>query len=243
MVHGAFCGGWAFDAFRRPFEALGHEVLAIDLPGHGAVPDRSLLSRSSMSDYANAVVKACAQFDEPPILIGHSLGGLVTQIAATRMKPKAVVLLAPSAPWGIQGSSLEEGASAVGLYALGAFWCMAVDPDYGLAAGYSLDRFDPAERRAVFARMSPESGRALWETLNWWMDPFMTTLVPAHRLSAPVLAVAGGRDLIHPPSTVRQTAARLDGEILVFEQMSHWLIGEPGWEGVASAVLDWIGQR
>lgn len=243
MVHGAFCGGWAFDAFRQPFEAAGHEVLALDLPGHGAKPDRGLLSRVSMADYAKVVAEACRKAGEPPILIGHSLGGLVAQLAATRCQISAMILLAPSAPWGVPGSTLEEGASAVSLYALGPFWSMAVDPDYGLAAQYSLDRFPSADRRAMFAKMSPESGRALWETLNWWLDPFMTTMAPAHRIGAPVLAVAGGKDLIHPPVTVRQTAARIDGEILVFEQMSHWLIGEPGWEDVADACLRWLASR
>jgi hypothetical protein len=43
MVHGAFCGGWTFDAFRAPFEAAGHAVLTPDLIGHdgGGGVDRS----------------------------------------------------------------------------------------------------------------------------------------------------------------------------------------------------------
>jgi pimeloyl-ACP methyl ester carboxylesterase len=88
--------------------------------------------------------------------------------------------------------------------------------------------------------MRPESGRALWETLNWWLDPFATTLVPAGGVDAQVLAVAGGKDRIHPLATVRATAQRLGGETRVFAEMSHWLVGEPGWEDVASACLNWI---
>ena len=88
--------------------------------------------------------------------------------------------------------------------------------------------------------MRPESGRALFETLNWWLDPFMTTLVDAGKIAAPVLAIAGGQDVIHPPATVRASARRLGATFEEMPQMSHWLPGEPGWEDVASRCLAWI---
>jgi pimeloyl-ACP methyl ester carboxylesterase len=240
MIHGAFCGGWIFDQFRQPFEAAGHTVLALDLPGHQPKARPGAVTGVSMSDYARAVSQACAALDEPPILIGHSMGGLVAQLAAAKTPLKALVLLAPSAPWGVTGVTVEEAVSAVSLYALGPYWTMAIDPDYPSARHYSFDRLSAAERKAAFAKMTPESGRALWETLNWWLDPFATTLVSAGAIRAPVLAIAGGKDAVHPPATVRQTAARLGGEVKVFDEMSHWLPGEPGWEKVAAATLDWL---
>ncbi|MDO9337967.1 MAG: alpha/beta hydrolase [Caulobacter sp.] len=236
MVHGAFCAGWIWDDFKTPFEAAGHLVLTPDLPGHSPGTDPA---GKSMSDYADHIAAICAACEAPPVLIGHSLGGLVAQMTARKAPLAALVLLAPSAPWGVYGSTMEEGASAVSLYALGAFWLQSVAPDRGLANGYSLDRLDSDARKAAFARMVPESGRALWETLNWWLDPFMTTQVSA-KPGLPVLAMAGGRDLIHPAATVRQTALKMGGEAVVFEDMSHWLPGEPGWEAVADRCLAWL---
>jgi pimeloyl-ACP methyl ester carboxylesterase len=239
MVHGAFCAGWAFDAFRKPFEAAGHPVIAPDLPGHGGGAAATVVGQS-MSDYAEAVRRIVAAQDEPPILIGHSLGGLAAQMAARRARVAGLILLAPSAPWGVTGSTAEEAISAVSLYALGPYWALSIDPDYPAARRYLFDRLPRGARRGAFARLGPESGRALWETLNWWLDPFATTLVPARSVRAPVLAIAGGRDAIHPPATVRATASRLGGETRVFPGMSHWLIGEPGWEEVADTCLDWL---
>jgi pimeloyl-ACP methyl ester carboxylesterase len=163
-------------------------------------------------------------------------------MAASRARVAGLILLAPSSPWGVTGSTAEEAISAVSLFALGPFWALAVDPDYPSARRYLFDQLPRAERRATFARLVPESGRALWETLNWWLDPFATTLVGAASVRAPVLAVAGGLDAIHPAATVKAIADRLSGETRVFPAMSHWLVGEPGWEAVAETCLEWISR-
>lgn len=240
MVHGAFCGGWVFDDFARPFADAGHAVLTPDLPGHGAHEPRDAVLGRSMGDYAGAVAALARQQDEPPLLIGHSLGGLVSLMAAARAPVAGVILLAPSAPWGVGGSTMEEAISAVSLYALGPYWALAIEPDYPSFRRFTVDRLERAERRALYARMRPESGRALFETLNWWLDPFMTTLVRAERIGAPILALAGDRDVIHPPRTVRETMRRVGGEARVLDGMSHWLPGEPGWRDVADTCLGWI---
>jgi pimeloyl-ACP methyl ester carboxylesterase len=242
MVHGAFCGGWVFDRFKAPFERAGHLCLTPDLPGHGPGEGAAAVCGQSMTHYASAIVDLIDACTEPPILIGHSLGGLVAQIAATRRRVRSLILLAPSAPWGVPGGSMEEAAAVIGLMSLGAYWTQAVAPDAGIARSYSLDRMPPAEREATAARMAHESGRALWETFQWWMDPFMTTTVSPVRIKAPVLALAGGGDCIHPPAAVRQTAARLGASFRAYDGMSHWLIGEPGYEAVAEDCLSWLAR-
>ncbi|WP_374534349.1 alpha/beta hydrolase [Phenylobacterium sp.] len=240
MVHGAFCGGWAFEKFREPFEAAGHQVLAPDLRGHAADAPSGAVVGVSMSDYARDIAALCAAQAAPPILVGHSMGGLVAAMAARRAPVRALVLLAPSAPWGVAGSSVEEAITAVGLYSQGPFWAQSVSPDRGIMARFSLDRMTRAERQAVTARLRPESGRALYETLNWWLDPFMTTSLAVGSGRAPCLVLGGERDVAHPPATVRQTASRMDATFIEAPGMSHWLLGEPGWREVADIALGWL---
>ena len=240
MTHGAFCGGWAFEAFRAPFEAAGWTVHAPDLPGHGAGPRGGRVAGLSMSDYAKALEAFCAGLPERPVLMGHSMGGLVAQMAARRAAPAALVLLAPSAPWGISGSSIEEAVTALGVSVADPFWTGSVPPDRSIMRMHSLDRVSRETRDAILDRLVPESGRAVREVLNWWLDPFMTTSVGVGALPCPSLAIAGERDVVHPVATVRQTAERIGAAFKVMPGMSHWLIGETGWEAVADATLEWL---
>ncbi|HEY8573263.1 alpha/beta hydrolase [Phenylobacterium sp.] len=242
MVHGAFCGGWAFERFREPFEARGYSVAAPDLRGHALGEPSSAVSGCSMSEYARDIADLCAGFGEPPVLVGHSLGGLVGQLAARRTKLKALVLLAPSPPWGVAGSSLEEAVTAFGVQMLSSL-SGAVEPDRDVMRRYSLDRMPPAEREAIVARLRAESALALRQTLNWWLDPFMTTSVGPGPLPGPVLALGGETDTVHPSQTVAATAERVGATCEVLPGMSHWLIGEPGWDVVAERVIRWLADE
>ncbi len=243
FVHGAFCGGWAFDGFRAPFEAAGFETHAPNLPGHERGADLEVLAQTGVRDYAAALSEYVADLAAPPVLVGHSMGGLIVQLAAARTPVAALVLLAPSAPWGVMATTLDEHANAFGVSLLGDFRRRPVAPDFPVARRTTLDRMSREDARRAFARFVPESGRAIFETVQWWLDPNMNSAAPAFKISAPVLALAGGRDRVNPPGTVRRIATRFpDGKAQFheFEAMSHWLVGEPEWPEVAQLTLDWL---
>ena len=243
MVHGAFCGGWTFDRFRTPFDAAGFEVLTPDLRGHGVDEPTGAVVGVSMTDYAADIARLCADLPEPLVLLGHSMGGLVAQLAARKANIRALVLLAPSPPWGVTGSSLEEAATAFGVQMMGAFSSGALQPDKSLMRAYSLDRMPREEQEAAVARLRPESALAVRETLNWWLDPFMSTSVGPGTISAPSLVISGQGDVVHSSATARATAERIGATFKIMPGMSHWLVGEPGWEEIAAYVGDWMKQR
>ena len=245
MLHGAFCAGWAFEEFRLPFEQSGYEVHAPSLRWHdcGAEPP-SALGTTSLTDYAQDVATLVASFAQPPIVIGHSLGGLLAQMVAAESKIRAAVLIAPCAPWGVLPSTVFEMASAQALFLAGDFWSRALRPDYGIACANSLDRVPRERRRAIFERFVPESGLATFEILHWPLDVRCAARVAAWKVDCPMLCLAGSDDRINPPSTVRRIAQRYNGQA-TFEELSghsHWPIGEPGWDKVAARVLTWLDQ-
>jgi pimeloyl-ACP methyl ester carboxylesterase len=240
MVHGAFCGGWSLEAIARPFEAQGYKVLRPDLPGHAPGDAPSAAAGLSMIDYVRAIVGLCRTQPEPPILIGHSLGGLVAMLAASRTPVRALALLAPSAPWGTPVGSLEEAVAAFGVQMLGPLWTGAVPPEPGLMLMHGLSLAEPEVQAATIGRLRFESARALGQTLNWWLDPFMSTKLKAAPLRTPALTLVGDRDRIHAPASVKLTAQRIGATFETLPGMSHWLVVEPRAPEIAARILTWL---
>lgn len=246
FVHGAFCGGWAFDQFREPFEAAGFETHAPNLPHHERGADLEELAKTGVKDYAHAIAHYIRDLGAPPVLVGHSLGGLVSQIAAMQVDVQGLVLIASSAPWGVMPTTLEEHGNQFGLTLLGDYWRRPIPPDYRVARSNTLDRLDREHARRAFARFVPESGRAVREAMQWWLDHSMAAQAPVYKISAPVLAIGGGKDRVNPASTVRRIVNRFpngQAHFHEFPEMSHWLIGEPEAEQVSDLVLAWMHAR
>jgi pimeloyl-ACP methyl ester carboxylesterase len=243
MIHGAFCGPWVFDSFRAPFEAAGYVVHAPALRHH-AKPSRASrpLGMTSLIDYAKDIEEFADSLGSAPILVGHSLGGLLAQMLAARGKARALVLLAPCPPWGVLPSTMFEVASAHALLLAGDFRNHPLKPEYWVAAANALDHLAPLERKKVFAQFGPESGRATFEIMHWAWDSRRAAQVRARDVSCPILCLVGEHDKINPPSTVRRIAERYEGRAVFHElpKHSHWLIGEPGWEKIAKRALLWL---
>lgn len=246
FVHGAFNGGWAFDGFRRPFEDAGYATHAPTLPHHSHGADLERLAATGVREYADFIAATAKALPQPPILIGHSLGGLIVQLAAVRTPVAGLVLIGPSAPWGVTPTTLDEHANAFGVSMLGDYWRRPIPPDYPVARRNTLDRLPRDEARRLFDQFVPESGRAVMETMHWWADASMSAAAPPYKIEAPILAIAGGRDRVNPASTVRRIINRFprgQADFHEFPQMSHWLIGEPEWPQVAQTALDWLFVR
>lgn len=95
LVHGSGSGPWAFDGWERDFP--GAEVVAVDLQ------EGLDVAHATIEDYAAAVVRAARELPRPLALVGWSLGGLVTMVAAGDIRPEALVLLEASPPLEVQG--------------------------------------------------------------------------------------------------------------------------------------------
>ncbi len=246
LVHGAFCGSWTFEHMVDPLRLAGHEVHAPDLPGHGAADDAQSVTGQSMRDYVRHIARLSDSLAETggkaPILVGHSLGGLVCQMVARQSPPTALVLMAPSPPWGTGSTSMEEAMTAMGLNLLGPLWWQSVRPDLGLMRNFSLNRMPKSMQDEALRQLRPESGRALWEALHWWQDPFMTTSLGPGPLNLPALVLVGSRDVVHPPATARMIAQRIGADYQELRGMSHWLPGEPEHGQVTQTILDWLDQ-
>src|SRR5277367_2901877 len=99
FLHGTYMSARVWDVhFFDYFAAKGYGCHAISLRGHGS--SEGVLSWSGLSDYVEDLASAMAPLPEPPVLIGHSLGGLVVQHALAHHPCRAAVLLATMPPSG-----------------------------------------------------------------------------------------------------------------------------------------------
>ena len=245
MIHGAFVAPWSLDGFAKKFRSEGYEVHTPCLRHHDKPKPPPELGQTSLMDYAADLGKLLDGLDGPCILVGHSMGGLLAQmLAARRDDIHSAILLAPSAPWGIPPASLMEIASAQAMLLNVGFWNSILKPDQHVAGHYSLDRVPRPERDAMFARFVPESGRATFEIMHWGLDMGRASEVDARKITCPLLVLAGSEDRVNPPGTVERIAAlyRDHATYETIPGMSHWLVGEPGWEKVAARALAWLDE-
>lgn len=80
LVHGAWGAAWEFNKVIELLSNDGHNVIALDLPGHGE--NEANIANVTMSSYVQTVVNAINVIDEQVILVGHSLAGaIISQVA------------------------------------------------------------------------------------------------------------------------------------------------------------------
>jgi pimeloyl-ACP methyl ester carboxylesterase len=242
MIHGANEGAWCFDRFKAVFESLGFTCHAPDLVGHGtkAIAGGKNLVGVGMSDYRAELEVFLATVPPRPVLLGHSMGGVLAQQLAAQGLARALVLAAPAPRAGILPPTEAEKKLDRDLIGLGAFWKTVINPDFDLARLYTLNRVPESEQRAVFDKFGPESGRAFFE-LFFWMFDLSGAMVDTGAVTCPVLCLVGADDKIVSPQTARETAKSYrDATFWELDGHGHMLVLEPGAKEIARRIADWI---
>ena len=97
LIHGMFGGAWYWEAYQAFLARHGYESHAINLRGHHGsrpVPD---IGKVSLHDYVDDALELARSLNNP-IVIGHSIGGLIAQKVAEAGACRALVLLASTPP-------------------------------------------------------------------------------------------------------------------------------------------------
>lgn len=243
LVHGANCGGWCFERFVKVFEARGFVCHAPDLIGHGADKAGGIgkLTLVGMADYRTQIEAFLKTLPEKPILLGHSMGAVITQQLAANGLAEKLVLVSPAPHAGILPASDPERQLCQDLMSLGDFWNRAFDPNFELACALTLNLLPAEEQRRVFAQLGPESGRALFETFFWMFDKNAATMLDTKAVRCPVLTLSGMEDRIVALETARATAASYPGSpFWALENHAHMLLFEDGAQDIAGRIADWL---
>lgn len=106
FVHGAYVSAWCWEEHFLPwFAERGWAAYALSLSGHGHSRRREHLDSYSIDDYVRDVAEVAARLPAPPVLIGHSMGGMVVQKYLEKHRAPAAVLMSSVPPQGLLGSA------------------------------------------------------------------------------------------------------------------------------------------
>jgi pimeloyl-ACP methyl ester carboxylesterase len=234
FVHGYFGRAIAFERMMECLVNKGHRCAAIDLRGHGDSMRPNDLGRVSIHDYADDAERVARELGDP-IIVGHSMGGLIAQLLAARGVGRGIVLLAPAPPRGIPVMSVKL-ALAQFRYMPAILMSRQVVPGRSDLRALVVNRVPDAEREVVLDMLVPDSGRAGREMsiLGVPIDP--------RRVRVPVLVISGDEDLFIPLSRSRRVAARYKAPIQVAPGRGHMLIIEPGYEELCGWIGAWVAK-
>jgi pimeloyl-ACP methyl ester carboxylesterase len=177
-----------------------------------------------------------------PILIGHSMGGLLAQILASRGLATDAVLLAPASPRGILALQPSVIKSFKSVLLRWAFWKTPIRQTFEEVVYSKLHLLTPEQQKKVYGHLVYESGRAAAEIGFWLLDGKRATEVDEKKVTCPMLIISGAEDRITPAAVVKQVHKKYknNSTYIVLKNHAHWIMGEPGWEEVAKHVHDWL---
>lgn len=243
LIHGVCSTGRDLGRVARALTGYGYDCHAPDLPFHEAGVAHPQVARQSLIDYTAFLERYVAErgFDRPPVLVGHSLGGLLAQQLATRLRCAALVLLAPAPAAGIVTLSRPHLLMCASVLGAGGLRPPPYRPAFGPYSRVALTGIPRKRRRALYERTVAESGRAILEIGLWPLDPFGASRVQFDRIRCPAYFVSGGLDRLVSAQSVRRMAALHQQPTLLHEpRRGHMLIEDEHTEAMIETIAAWL---
>jgi pimeloyl-ACP methyl ester carboxylesterase len=241
FLHGSYTSAaiWA-GHFMPFFRNKGFDCYAMSLRGHGA--SEGALTWASLSDYIDDLAQVAGDFAKPPILVGHSMGGLIVQHYICSHPARAAVLLATVPPSGLGSSAIHMSMAAPDvLWQLGLLQSLgpeAVAPGVMARALFSHE-VSSDKMSTVLPLLQRESHRVAAELLA----PAQPT-PPQGANAPPILVLGGDADLFLPVSAFRETATYFRAELEILNGAPHGLmLDDEWWETAAKRIVAWFERK
>jgi pimeloyl-ACP methyl ester carboxylesterase len=252
LIHGFWVTPRSWEHWKSHFEGKGYTVHAPGYPGfevevEALREDPTPIENLSVPEVIEKFAALVRDMKTPPILMGHSAGGVFTQILLDHGFGASGVAI---------NSAPTEGVKRIPLSQIKASFPVLKNPaNRHKAVGLTPEQwhyvftntFSEEESLALYERYHiPASGRVFWGSALANIHPgHDDTWVNYHNPDrAPLLFISGGEDHLMPPSIQRSNAAHYEApglvtEVKEYEGYAHLLPAQKGWEEIADYALDW----
>jgi pimeloyl-ACP methyl ester carboxylesterase len=251
FITGAFVTHKGWDNWKAYFESKGYKTLAPAWPFKDAdpaelrnrQPNDTALASLTLSELVDHYANIIKKLEDKPIIIGHSLGGLITQILLSRGLGVAGIVFHSVPPQGIipyEFSFLKSTWRALGLFTSASkTYLMSFDTwQYAFTNGMTLAE----QKKAYEENTIPESKTVTKGGLS------SAAKVDFDKPRGPLLIIAGSKDNIIPASLNQRNFNAYKNnpsltEFRLVEGRNHFVLGLPTWKEDADYVLNWIANH
>jgi pimeloyl-ACP methyl ester carboxylesterase len=252
LVHGLWVTPRSWEKWISRYRERNYRVLAPAYPGlevevEALNDDPSPIERLTVPAVVESYARVISELDRPPILIGHSFGGLIVQILLDRGFGAAGVAIDSGAPEGVLTLPLAQARAGFPVLKNPAnrHRAVAFTPDefhYAFANTLTREESDEVYRRYHV----PAPGRFVWDGVlaNFAPGRHDTYVNFKNDDRAPLLLIGGGEDHLEPLALSEANFKHYKHstaitELKAFAGRAHYTIGQDGWEEVADYALDW----
>lgn len=251
LVHGLWLTPRSWEGWVTRFEGRGRQVLAPAWPRiEGDVEDirrdPSPLNGLGVTEIVDHYAEVIRGLDRPPIIIGHSFGGLVTELLLDRGLGVAGVALSPAPVKGVLRLPLAQLRASLPVLKNPANRNRTVELTPQQFHYAFTNTMNDTDAKEAYDRYEiPGPGRPLFQAAFANVNPNAPSKVDFRNDRRPPLLVIGnGEDHTVPASVSKEAARRLakSGAVVEYREYPgrpHFTAGAPGWEEVADQALEW----
>lgn len=240
FVHGMFHDAWTWHRWQPLLAGWGWESIAFSLPGHGRSPERRPTKLATLDYYLGFLKAEVDRLPRLPVMIGHSMGGALTQwyLKFAGDLPAAVL----AAPW-VAHSALLDGtlyllrADLPGIFRMLLDW--SATPwvrSPASAARLFLGKNAITSPQELHQHLGPESALVLFQHNPPFWQPPQAVLTPN-------LWLASEKDAVVSVDGLRRSAEHYRGYFHIVPGAGHNLMMERDYRQTARYIHNWLIRR
>lgn len=250
FITGAFVGNNCWDEWSVYFEKKGYKTIAPPWPNKDADPEElrnrqpdAGIASNRLADLTEYYAGVARSLEEQPILIGHSIGGLIVQLLLQRGLGVGGVAIHSVPPQGIitfKFSFLKAGWGALGFFTSTkkSYLISFRAWQYAFTNGMTCKE----QKESYYKFAIPESKLVVRDTIS------VAAKINFKNLHAPLLLTSGSDDNSIPASLNYSNYKKYKQSNSVtdykeFKGRNHFVLGQPTWKEDADYIIDWIATQ